>query len=289
MLRTLIFLVILIFVQGALGKEISNSIWFKTSQLPPRSITIVAHGLNLKPEKMNSIVTVLNEGGSDVLRVSLKGHTGNEEEFKKVTRNEWIQNIFSAYKEARETADGLGIPLYFVGFSLGALINLDLMNSFPETAIEYDRMILFAPALVVKNTSYLVKTFYIFGSNFVVPSAMNKSYRANEKGTPLAAYSALFDSISRLKKIGINQQNIPTLIMIDPKDELVSASGLREMIEENQLFKWRIFNIQKKNSQLKTNYHHLIIDEASVGLDEWTIIKNNIREHFRLEYYKPRF
>ena len=83
--------------------------------------------------------------------------------------------------------------------------------------------------------------------------------------------------------MGINQPNTPTLIMIDPKDELVSEKGLRAMIEKNQLSEWKIFKIQKQDPQLKSNYHHLIIDEASVGVDEWTIIKNNIREHLDLQ------
>ena len=283
MLRTSIFLLILTFVQVTLASEFSSSIWFKSSHFPPQSISIVIHGLNLKPEKMNSIAEVLNDGGSDVLRVSLKGHTGNEEEFKKVTRNDWIKDLLEAYREAREKADGLGVPLYFVGYSLGALINLDMMNSYPEARIEYDRMILFAPASAVKKTTYLIKAFHLFGSKYVVPSAANENYRANKNGTPLAAYDALFGSISRLKKSGINQPNIPTLIMVDPKDELVSEKGLRSMIEKNQLSEWKIFKIQKQDPQLKSNYHHLIIDEASVGVDEWTIIKNNIREHLDLQ------
>ena len=283
MLRTSIFLLILTFVQVTLASEFSSSIWFKSSHFPPKSISIVVHGLNLKPEKMNSIAEVLNDGGSDVLRVSLKGHTGNEEEFKKVTRNDWIKDLLEAYREAREKADGLGVPLYFVGYSLGALINLDMMNSYPEARIEYDRMILFAPASAVKKTTYLIKAFHLFGSKYVVPSAANENYRANKNGTPLAAYDALFGSISRLKKSGINQPNIPTLIMVDPKDELVSEKGLRAMIEKNQLSEWKIFKIQKQDPQLKSNYHHLIIDEASVGVDEWTIIKNNIREHLDLQ------
>jgi|GEM_PF-6880308 hypothetical protein len=42
-----------------------------------KGIALVIHGLNLKPEKMEPIITLFNQSGIDVLNLSLHGHGRN--------------------------------------------------------------------------------------------------------------------------------------------------------------------------------------------------------------------
>lgn len=256
--------------------------WIPASTIKPTSVALLVHGLNLAPGKMDSIGKVLSDDGSDVLRISLKGHRGNEEEFKNVTRLDWIQDIFNGYCEARQRADLLGIPLNYVGYSLGGVLNIDLMNNFPEADVKYNHIIYFAPAAVVNLKSYMVKVLNVFGSKYVVPSLSEEDYRANCNGTPIIAYTSLFDSINSVEKSGIKKgSDTPTLIIIDPKDEMVNPEGLRSMIDVNNLTNWSIyqFSNSSEKTKVKNKFHHLIIDEESVGPLNWQEISKLIRIH----------
>lgn len=256
--------------------------WIPATTSKAVSVSLLVHGLNLAPGKMDSIGKVLSDDGSDVLRISLKGHRGNEEEFKNVTRLDWIQDIFNGYCEARQKADLLGLPLNYVGYSLGGVLNIDLMNNFPEANVKYDHIIYFAPAAVVNVKSYMVKVLNVFGSKYVVPSLSEEDYRANCNGTPVIAYNSLFDSIKSVEKSGIKKgSDTPTLIIIDPKDEMVNPEGLRSMIDVNNLTNWSIYQFSNSSEKTKVKYkfHHLIIDEESVGPLNWQEITKLIKNH----------
>lgn len=254
--------------------------WIKTNEKPPRAVTLVIHGLNLRPEKMDSIAQELNQMGQDVFRASLSGHRNNKIETSNVDRKKWGEDLFIAYCRARQEADKNHVPLYFVGYSLGGLINLDMMND-PQNNISYDRMVLLAPAISVHTTSYLVKILSVLGKNFEVPSAANEAYRSNCNGTTNAAYNGLFESIAELEKNGIKQNDTPTLVLIDPRDELVSEKGLMAMMKNHKLEKWSLFEVSNDETTLKSGaYHHLIIDEKSLGEKEWRIMVEAMKAHF---------
>ncbi len=256
------------------------SAWLRSEKQPARGVALVVHGLNLRPDKMDSIARTLNEEGFDVLRASLSGHRGDLEQFKHVSRDRWLHDLHDAYCEARRAADRRGLPLNFVGYSLGALVNLDLMNNVPEAGVRYDRMVLLAPAAALNWTSQLVRALNAFGEDFLVPSASNATYRASCEGTSMAAYNALFDSLRATQESGLGKSKAPTLVLIDPKDELVSGPGLAELIEFNALNEWRLEQVSNRGATLERGaYHHLIIDEPSVGSEEWKRIQTLIRKH----------
>lgn len=256
--------------------------WIPANSAKAASVSLLVHGLNLAPGKMDSIGKVLSDDGSDVLRISLKGHRGSEEEFKNVTRLDWIKDIFHGYCEARQRADLLGLPLNYVGYSLGGVLNIDLMNNFPEADVKYDHIIYFAPAAVVNLKSYMVKVLNVFGSKYVIPSLSEEDYRANCNGTPVIAYNSLFESIHSVEKSGIKKgSDTPTLIIIDPKDEMVNPEGLRSMIDVNNLTNWSIYQFSNtsEKTKVKNKFHHLIIDEESVGPLNWQQISKVIKNH----------
>jgi len=64
--------------------------------------------------------------------------------------------------------------------------------------IKFDKIVLFAPALKMRNRNYLLKTMSPF-PGLVVPSFGPEAYRAN-KGTPIAAYNALFEAAKHFEK-----------------------------------------------------------------------------------------
>ncbi len=270
-------------------KQDDFSQWFKISRTEKiRGVALVVHGLNLKPERMQSIISELNDAGIDVLNLSLRGHGNNYlnntnissdearlESFQTVTYSLWSEEIYKAYLKVRERASKKNVPVFFIGYSIGGLIgcNLPLLHQ----DVYYDRMILFAPALNITVESYLLKALMPF-PDIVIDSLSPIYYRAN-KGTPMAAYKALFEAVELFEKNVNDKLNKPTLIFIDEKDEFVSCSKLNEMITQRSLNNWQINIVRKDNDIGEKKSHHLIIDKDSVGKQMWKQINDAMKTH----------
>ena len=267
-----------------------NSIaWFKAGT-PDKinGVALVIHGLNLRPVKMKSIITLLTDYGIDVLNLSLRGHgrnyshevdvdssTARIEAFKTVSYKLWMDETHRAYRCARKRSDEKKVSLFFIGFSLGGLIGADLLASHPD--VRFDRMVLLAPALDIHGIHYVAKLLSPF-PRMVIPSFTAKSYLANN-GTPMAAYNALFETIKYFNQHIGPKLNIPTIIFIDQQDELVSYRKLKRRVEKETLDQWQFHLLEKGKTGVQEKMHHLIIDEPSVGTDTWKQMKIIMIEH----------
>ena len=254
--------------------------WYKNhSREETKGVALVIHGLNLRPDKMQTIISVLTGSGIDVLRLSLRGHgenythhAGIDEEqarleaFKAVSFPLWLNEAYLAYTQVREKATQKKIPLFFVGFSLGGLIGLDLFASRPE--VHFDRMILFAPAIKLHSLHYLGRILSPM-SRLVIPSMAPDSYLSNKKGTPVAAYNALFEGLKHFEKHVSRRLNVPTLIFIDEDDEFIPAQAFKKLKKEKKLDRWRLYIVKKEAAANRDAFHHHIIDESSTGKTVW--------------------
>lgn len=273
-------------------RQDQSSQWFKISRTKEtRGIALVVHGLNLKPERMQSIIVELNDAGIDVLNLALRGHGNNYqknmnltadearlESFRTVTYNLWLNEIYNAYLKVRERASKKNVPVFFIGYSLGGVMGCNLILLHPD--ISFDRLILFAPALNITVESYLLKALMPF-PGIVIDSLSPIYYRTN-KGTPMAAYKALFEAVEHFNNNANYRLNKPALIFIDEKDEFVSCSKLNEIIAKCNLDNWQIHIVRKENDVGGNISHHLIIDKDSVGGKIWKQISNAIKKHFSI-------
>jgi esterase/lipase len=252
------------------------------------AVALVVHGLNLRPDKMESIITLLTDSGIDVLNLSLQGHGRNYisnthldsakarlEAFKTVSYQLWIDETYRAYHIVRERSAQKKLPLFFVGFSLGGLMGVDLFASYPD--VYFDRMVLLAPALSMHAVNYTAKLLSMF-PRLVIPSFTIADYRAN-KGTPMAAYNSVFEAVKHFNKNVNPAINVPTLIFIDQQDELISYGGLKRLVKDEQLDQWKFHHVQKGKTGVKEKMRHLIIDEPSVGQDMWQEMRIAITNH----------
>ena len=273
-------------------KKDESSKWFKIARTNEISgVALVVHGLNLKPERMQSIIAELNDMGIDVLNLSLRGHGDNYlknsnlssdearlESFRTVTYGLWLDEIYSAYLKVRERASRKNVPAFFVGFSIGGLMGCNLILL--HTDVFFDRMVLFAPALNITVESYLLRPLVPFPS-MVIDSLSPLYYRANN-GTPMAAYKALFEAVQTFNNNADYRLNKPTLIFIDKKDEFVSSSNLNEMITRFNLDHWQVQVVQKDSNVGNKVSHHLMIDRNSVGKKMWKQMKKAIKKHLNV-------
>lgn len=263
--------------------------WFKAGT-PDKinGVALVVHGLNLRPRKMESIIKLLTDSGIDVLNLSLRGHGQNYfhekdvdtrkarmEAFKTVSYTVWTDEAYGAYGQARKRSDKKEAPLFFIGFSLGGLIGADLLASHAD--VLFDRMVLFAPALDIHGIHYVAKLLSPF-PGLILPSFTSTSYLANN-GTPMAGYNALFEAIEHFNQHVGAKLNVPTIIFIDPEDELVSYRKLKQRVEKESLDRWQFRLLEKSKTGVQEKMHHLVIDEPSVGTDTWNQIKSVMIEH----------
>ena len=128
-------------------------------------------------------------------------------------------------------------------------------------------MVLLAPALTMRPRNNLLRILSPF-PRLVIPSLAHASYLAN-RGTPMAAYNALFEMVDHLEKNLNPKINVPTVVFIDKQDELISFSGLREMLRHQKLNQWKIVPVKKDSRTAEIKMHHLIIDQASLGQQMW--------------------
>jgi len=254
--------------------------WYKSVKPGElNGVALVIHGLNLRPDRMGPIMDNLTRSGIDVLGVSLRGHGDNYahhndvdsdsarlESFKNVSFPLWINEAYLAYLQIQKRAQQQNIPLFLTAFSVGGLIGLDLLASHSD--VQFDKIVLFAPALSLRATIYLQRALSPFPS-LVIPSLADDAYLANKKGTPIAAYNALFETLYHFEDNAGTKLNVPTLIFIDEQDEFIPLWGLKKLVEEHNLDQWKFYIVQKEKEMGTGTFHHHIIDAASTGENVW--------------------
>jgi len=270
---------------GTLSWSPAHGRYGKNAGAQALGVALAIHGLNFAPQGMAPVVACLAAAGVDCLTLSLHGHGDNylplpnvDEDtsrlcsFTRITLQLWCDEVTAAYAIARARADELGVPLLLTGYSLGALIGSVVVVTEPQVCV--DRMLLFAPALALPPHGF---QYWLAerAPRWVLPSLSPRRYRAN-RGTPGAAYAAAYTAISVLEAGDLLRLNVPALVFIDPRDEIVSSSGVESIAK--QLSAWTYVPVQKSDGTNGLVYHHLVIGQDAVGKDAWSEITAQIRK-----------
>jgi alpha-beta hydrolase superfamily lysophospholipase len=283
--------------ETALASERYSTRWYYKSPFKrSRGVALVVHGLNLKPEKMESIIRRINRAGIDALNVSLHGHGDNYvrndrgdskearlDSFRTVTYSLWSSEVRRAYHKVLERGHRKNVPISLVGYSLGGLLGCDLLVS--DAEVHFDRMVLFAPALNSTSEPYLLKALMPF-PNLVIDSLSPESYRSND-GTPMAGYKAIFEAFGHFHERINAALNVPTIVFMDREDEFISHDKLQEMIASNRLNRWKVSIVRKTPPEGGLYAHHLLIDEESVGKETWAGMQEMMLDHLLSEPKRP--
>jgi len=267
-------------------------IYWESAVPNPRGIFIVAPGLNVKPSKMGTplaegtLVKLLLDLGYHVYRVTLPGYAGEPKDAQKLSHADWISDAYSQYCQARAIAENRQLPLYLLGFSLGALVYLALMAEETEMTVgpsaagpvKFEKIILFSPAIAIKPVIKLMLHALSFVSEkIIIRSASPKEYRA-QNGISLAVYKAVFEMEELLCSFSFKNCNINTILFIDRNDEMLSINTLNERIIQYGLNNWKIYEISNANAAIKPQYHHLLIDSKCVSSETWRFISGAIMD-----------
>jgi esterase/lipase len=250
--------------------HLNESVEYYNTTSPKKGVTLVVHGLNVKPSAMLDLIGWLNEQGSDACLLKLSGHYANSSDAWAMPRDTWQTEMKYAYDIGRKIASANGVPLFFLGFSLGGLLGPAILSA-GNGIYQFDKQLLFAPAIGLRTRSYLVKLSFFFNEKNRLPSFTPEPYRANNK-LPILFYKIMFREERLLKKNLFKHVNIPTMVFIDPSDELISYRKLQKLSQKFKLTNFRMVTLDKDLAGRETKYHHLIISERTMGRKNWELV-----------------
>ncbi len=265
-------------------KEAELSKWF-IPNIPKEkinSLALVTHGLNLKPSRMNSIIEALKSKGVLVLRLALKGHRGSLQEQGQVKLSDWVNQYRSAIEILRQYNLKKNLPLYSLSYSLGSEVHLNALTFYKEQI--FNKSVFFAPALwSYWYTGWPALPFFL-PDNFGIKSMNHQDYRS-EESTSMAAYRALQEGKNNWNEFA-EKKNFkmlePFLVILDPKDELISIDKIKNFTKENPDIKAQLFVLKNFKPTITPSFHHLIIDKWAVGQKQWQAIEEAIFSYLDL-------
>ena len=249
----------------------------ETSTRPARGTVILVHGLNQRPSSLDPLADEIRALGCNTYRITLHGHEDQgDEAFSDAA---WEEDLVQAYRSVDRQLGSR--PIYFLGYSLGGLLVTRVLDTHPELTPR--GVILLAPALslrVLPQSGYLLTLFP--PTTLSVPNVAPPRYR-RFASTPLFWYRNIFHLYSATRTLHNPQRlaSVPTVIVANPRDELVSLSGLHEWLRDNQLaLNWKIRAIRPAGVSPATP-EHLIIDQHALGLTEWENLLASIKERLQ--------
>ena len=261
------------------SRFVDNSLWVDEPKGTPKAVVLMLHGLNLKPARMDGWAELLSAHGAKVMRFALHGHTGQEKLMAEVKAHMWHGQFNKAIEEAHAHASQLQVPLYFVGFSLGALVALEWLSAQDESRLYINKMLLIAPAIATPWYSRAASSILsIFSKNITLPSRSPEQYRA-QKGTTVAAYKALFALKKSLEDARFKNANLPALVLIDKHDELVPSGGVKNIISAHGLGRWELAIVDNSFAQKNYGFRHLMVDQESVGANLWAELSARVLKY----------
>ena len=214
------------------------------------------HGLNNNPTCFGPLVDHFKGLGYETELIILPGHGADRTETKK------YEDAIKAFDQSIKRLEGLSY--YAIAFSQGALyLQLWLEKNQTHTPI---KQVLLAPALFLQRYKVIKILLKILPSSFCFKSLSPKPFRRYEIMN-LWEYKTLFKGVSDFQKSRAAFK-IPTLVLIDPKDELVNARTLkRELDKWNPHFSVKFY--ERKYLKKGIARHHILFHPEYYEKDDW--------------------
>lgn len=236
-----------------------------------RGVAVVTHGMNLKPERMEDFARMLAGLGYETLRPAFTGHGESNKEYLAVTPAQWETDARRIHALAAERARAHGgVQLVLAAYSFTAAVFQAMAEE-----LRFDRRIYLAPALATKAWYRGVIWFAESFPGFTYPSMNMKHYQVHPRSGS-QPFVALDHFLSRWVQAERRAEPVPTLILMDPQDELLSYPRIMGLADERP--HWRVERVSVAGSTLPRRFHHLIVDQPSLGAAEWQRVAGSVAE-----------
>jgi len=252
----------------------------------PVGVCIVLHGLNNNPAIMNTLCDFLSQNRILTIRHTIPGHD-TRFSLSDASRKIWIDSTIANLEKVRTQANELTVPLYSIGFSLGASLLLDAEL---ESGIYADRAVYFAPAIILRPGVSLTRLLSWL-PELGIPSLSPPTIR-HADATPVAAYSALLDCSDAIQQATLPQnprhknwlsiRQRPTAIIADPLDGVVDpvAAHLLSGIDSA----WTFTPIDAQSDNMPGTWRHLVVIKEALKPASWDLVMQTLSNFLSIKH-----
>ena len=150
-----------------------------------KKVVILIHGLNNPQTLMDDLQVALDDGQTHFISLSLRGHSGDGDDFVNVKPEDWIGQLSTAYCLGLQYAPAQKI--HIIGFSLGGAITLSTLH---DRKLQVGSVTLLAPAVELPFFSRLIRASEYLPNDWVIPSMNRREFQVY-KGSSVALYRGL--------------------------------------------------------------------------------------------------
>lgn len=246
-------------------KDAAKPFYFEGSE--DTSILLV-HGFTASPTEMLPLGKFLNDKGFTVHGVQLAGHGTDYRDMVNCTWYDWYNSVEEGYSHLKDNFNRI-IP---IGLSMGALLCLNLVQSYPKT--QFPKLLLLAPPFSLKSRLAMLAPILNLFVKFSYKGEDTLHYfKKNQLYSYMYRPTASIIQLTRLMKHIKQQTNsidIPTLIFYGAKDDMISIPAIK--VAKNSLFS-QTAEITIK--ELPNSGHILTVEPDSYSM--FNIIENFLK------------
>ena len=252
------------------GSIPTSIIRYELPKQDSNGLVVIAHGLNLRPEKMNSLADFFLSQNFTIANIALLGHKTNDE-------NQWGHlNISSWKREMTELGEWLTKchqSWIGVGQSTGAVMLYWMAQQ--KVSPPPQQFYFFAPAFIPKYPLGILSWLANWFPTFKIPSANLEDYRVHD-GTTLSAYRTLYLTSKETapKEDLLNIMNI----IVSDEDELLSVEDTKSWAKLPEQQWWTY----KPIAQDQKTIHHLMIDSKTMGHEAWESLLSRLTTDLKI-------
>lgn len=223
----------------------------------PRPNLIIIHGLNNNDDAFHNFTDEFEQLGWNTHFLRLPGHDAQRLEIKdlKMAMDDFHQKILPFTKK----------PFLVLAYSFGALYFQLWAKTHPEYSPQ--GQVLLAPAFHIYKEKSLSILLKLLPDTFRLKSFSPKRFRQNEF-LKISDYKILFEALNLYNRT-VQIPMSPTLIVIDPKDELVNAKAIQRSLSErkDQIVEFELW--KRPNLNMGLGQHHILFHPEYFSHLEW--------------------
>lgn len=240
-----------------------------------KGLYLLVPGLNFAPEGYRQLRDDLVARGFSVYVLHLKyTHEADRKwEGDEDLASHWLSQTLSAFEEMDQTAELKGLSWSLLSYSLGGLVSEIILGE----ELQFDRLkaiTYLSPAFDVRWYIYIsLQAAHALPDSLEFPSWNLESYQTRDF-TYVGEYVAFLDLMSLFSGRSELFLNIPTVFYMSEHDELLDFEDTKLYLEETRAnLKIHMVKDTKTN---KIGKYHLVVDEASLGKEDYTKLLNQL-------------
>ncbi|MFL5783682.1 MAG: alpha/beta hydrolase [Bacteriovoracaceae bacterium] len=217
---------------------------------------IILHGLNNNSTTWDEFEGVMNERGFKTVRITLPRHGDIRDEGKN------FEEELKVFDE--KLRPHIQEPYVVVAYSLGALFFENWLIGRKESLPL--KQVLLAPCLLLRREKWVRQIIGSLLPFIPIPSIAPRDIMLY-KTMFVWEYRNLLGGLSRFQKSS-EKISVPSLVIIDPKDELIDGQKLKE--EWKKKNSGEFYFLKRPSQKWGPSYHHILFHSKYFTANEWS-------------------